>query len=333
MILAGDVGGTKTNLALYSLAEGGFRRVILRSFPSSAYTSLQSILEEFLEGQEKVTLACIGVAGPVNAGRSRLTNLSWAVDQEAVRRACGARAAFLVNDLQAMAFSVPFLPSDALATLQEGEPDHEGNVAVAAAGTGLGEAFLLRSGSGYFPVASEGGHVDFAPRNEREVALLSFLRREHDRVSAERVISGPGLHRVYRFLREAEGRQEIPEVEARLVAEDPPRVIVSAGVAGGSGTCREALRFFCTLYGALAGNVALQYVAGGGVFLGGGVPPAIFPVLAEGEFLEAFRDKGRFRGFLERLPVKVILDETAALLGAARFAQAMGEFGQTPARG
>lgn len=325
MILAGDVGGTKTNLALYSPDDGTFRRGILRSFRSSAYASLEAILEEFLAGQGKVTLACIGVAGPVNAGRSRLTNLSWAVDQEATRRACGARKVFLVNDLQAMAFSIPFLPTEALATLQEGEPDREGNMAVAAAGTGLGEAFLLRSGSGYLPVASEGGHADFAPRNEREMALLSFLRKEQDRVSTERVISGPGLHGVYRFLREAEERKEIPEVEARLLSEDPPKVIASAGVSGRSETCREALRFFAALYGALAGNVALQYVATGGVFLGGGVPPAILSVLAEGEFLKAFRDKGRFRGFLEKIPVKVVLDETAALLGAARYAQARGE--------
>lgn len=325
MILAGDVGGTKTNLAMYSSVDGVFRRGILRSFRSSAYPSLDAILEEFLAGEGEVTLACIGVAGPVNAGRSRLTNLSWAVDQEATRRACGARAVFLINDLQAMAFSIPFLPQGALATLQEGAPDPEGNMAVAAAGTGLGEAFLLRSGSGYLPVASEGGHVDFAPRNEREMALLSFLRKERGRVSAEWVISGPGLHRVYRFLREAEGRKEIPEVEARLLTEDPPIVIASAGVSGRSGTCREALRFFSTLYGALAGNVALQFVATGGMFLGGGVPPAILPVLAEGEFLETFRAKGRFRGFLEKIPVKVVLDETAALLGAARFAQAKGE--------
>jgi glucokinase len=324
MILAGDVGGTKTNLALYSPVDGGLRRGILRSFRSSAYPSLEAILEEFLSGQGEVTLACIGVAGPVNAGRSRLTNLSWAVDQEAVRRACGARAVFLVNDLQAMAFSIPFLPPGRLATLQEGEPGPEGNVAVAAAGTGLGEAFLLRSGSRYIPVPSEGGHADFAPRNEREMALLSFLRRKHGRVSAERVISGPGLHGIYRFLREAEGRAEVPEVESRLLSEDPPRVIVSAGLATGSGTCGEALRFFASLYGALSGNLALQYVATGGVVLGGGIAPAILPLLKEGDFLEAFLDKGRFRGFLEKIPVKVIMDETAALLGAARFAQAMG---------
>jgi glucokinase len=324
VILAGDVGGTKTNLALYTIDGDGLRRGILRSFRSAEHPALEAIIEAFLAEQGEVSLACIGVAGPVKAGRSRLTNLPWIVDQEAIRRACGARAAFLVNDLQAMAFSIPFLPPEGLATLQEGTPDPEGNLAVAAAGTGLGEAFLLRHGTRYLPVASEGGHVDFAPRNEREAALLFHLKKNNGRVSAERVISGPGLNAVYRFLREAEGRPETPAVEARIASEDPPRVIVSAGVTGSSDTCRETLRFFAGLFGAVAGNLALQYVATGGVVLGGGVSPAILPVLGEGAFLEAFRDKGRFRGFLEKVPVKVILDETAALLGAARYALSMG---------
>jgi glucokinase len=321
MILAGDIGGTKTNLALYSPAQGGLRRRIARSFRSYDYPSLEAILEAFLAGQGKVSIACIGVAGPVRGGRSRLTNLSWSVDREAIRRACGARAAYLINDLQALAYSVPFLPPKKIATLQKGEPDAGGNIAVGAAGTGFGQAALLRCGAARLPMASEGGHVDFSPRNDREAALLFHLRKVHGRVSAERVISGPGLFAVYRFLREEEGRREHPEVEARLASEDPPRVIVSAGLSGRSGTCREAIRFFCRLYGAAAGNLALQYAATGGVVLGGGLTPAILPALVKGEFLDAFLDKGRFRGFLEKVPVKVILDETAALLGAARFAK------------
>ncbi len=324
MILAGDVGGTKTNLALYVPVDDGLRCGALRSFRSSDYPSLEAMLEDFLTGQGKAALACLGVAGPVKDGRSRLTNLPWFVDRETIRTACGARAAYLINDLQAMAFSVPFLPPESFAVLQEGERDPEGNVAVAAAGTGLGEAFLLRSGTGYVPVASEGGHADFAPRNEREAALLQHLRKEHGRVSAERVVSGPGLHGVYRFLREAEQMPEAPEVESRLASEDPTRVIVSSAVDGKSGTCGEAVRFFTEMYGAVAGNVALQYVATGGVALGGGLSPAILPFLAKGGFLEAFRDKGRFRTFLEKVPVRVILDETAALLGAARYAHVMG---------
>jgi glucokinase len=324
LILAGDVGGTKTNLALYRAADGRLRRELLRTFASGKYPSLEAIVEEFLSGKGAPKLACVGVAGPVEAGRSRLTNLPWTVDREAIRRCSGARAAFLVNDLQAMAFSVPFLPPDALATLQEGEPDPEGNIAVAAAGTGLGEAFLLRHGGRYYPVASEGGHVDFAPRNEREVALLFHLQKTFGRVSAERAISGRGIHAVYRFLREAEGRPETPAVESRLASEDPPRVIVAAGVEGTSSTCREATLLFAGLYGAVAGNLALQYVATGGVALGGGVSPAILPILREGTFLEAFRDKGRFRGFLEAVPVRVIVDVTASLLGAAHYAVDMG---------
>ena len=325
MILAGDVGGTKTNLALFSSRNGELRRDALRSFRSAAYPSLEAMLDEFLAGRISVGLACVGVAGPVKAGRSHLTNLPWAVGREAIRRACGARAAYLINDLQAMAFSIPYLPPEHLATVQQGAPDPEGNIAVVAAGTGLGEAYLLRHEGRYLPVPSEGGHADFAPRNEREVALLLYLRRDYGRVSAERVVSGPGLYSVYRYLRDAEGRPENLEVTARLGSEDPPRVIVSAGTSGASETCREALRLFASLYGAVAGNLALQYVAGGGVVLGGGVSPAILPVLSEGGFLEAFRDKGRFRGFLENIPVKVLLDERAALLGAARYAHCMGE--------
>jgi len=324
VILAGDVGGTKTNLALYDFANGSLRRVALRSFPSREYPSLEAIVETFLSGQHSAELACVGVAGPVSGGRSRLTNLPWTVARDALRRASGARAAFLVNDLQAMAFSIPFLPPEGLQTVQEGEPDPEGSIAVAAAGTGLGEAFLLRHRGRYLPVASEGGHVDFAPRNEREVALLFHLQKDRGHVSAERALSGPGLRAVYRFVREAEGRPETPEVEARLHSgEDAPRVIVSAGLDGGSGTCREALLLFAGLYGAVAGNLALQYVATGGVVLGGGVSPAILPILREGPFLEAFRAKGRFRGFLEKIPVRVLMDEKAALLGAAHFARVM----------
>lgn len=320
MILSGDVGGTKTRLALYSRVGKALRRRVARTFRSYDYPSIEAILEVFLAGREKVSLACIGVAGPVADGRSRLTNLSWNVDAGSIRSACGARAAYLINDLQALAFAVPFLPANRFATIQKGEPDPDGVVAVAAAGTGFGQSALLRSGSACLPIPSEGGHVDYAPRDEREVALLLHLRKEYGRVSSERVVSGPGLFGVYRFLREAEGRTETPAVEKRLASEDPPRVIVSSALAGRSPTCREALRFFCRIYGAAAGNLALQYYASGGVFLGGGLSPAILPALAKGEFIEAFLDKGRFRGFLEKVPVKIILDESAALLGAARFA-------------
>lgn len=325
MILGGDVGGTKTNLALYRPEAARLECAELRSYPSQEFPSLEAILDRFLAGGPPVELACIGVAGPVFGGRSRLTNLPWVVDGESIRRVCGARRGFLINDLQATAFAVPHLTPDRIAVLQDGEADPRGTVAVIAAGTGLGIAFLVRSGKGYLPFASEGGHADFAPRDAREAALLAYLRGTFDRVSAERVVSGPGLHAIYRFLREREGAQEAPEVDARLALEDPPRVIVEEGQGGRSAACREALRLFVSLYGAKAGNLALHLLATGGVVLGGGIAPAILPVLAESAFLEAFRAKGRFQEFLSQVRVTVILDDKAALLGAAHYALAMAE--------
>jgi glucokinase len=328
MILAGDAGGTKTILALFRrqgarLAPEGEAR----SFPSAEYPSLESILKDFLGGREDVDLACIGVAGPVRAGRSRLTNLPWTADEESIRKSCGARRGFLINDLQATAFSVPCLPADRFAVLQRGEPDPDGNIAVLAAGTGLGVSFLVRSDRGYLPFASEGGHVDFAPRDEREARLAAYLRERFGRVSVERVVSGPGLHALYRFLREVEGIPESPEIDARISRGDSPREISAEGLSGRSPACREALRLFASLYGAQAGNLALQYFATGGVVLGGGIAPGVLPALSDGTFLEAFLEKGRFREFLSEVPVRVILDDQAALLGAARYALAREEAG------
>ena len=319
-ILAGDVGGTKTNLALYLREGSALRREELRSFPSGRYPALEAILAEFLAGSPGVDSVCIGVAGPVVSGRSRVTNLPWVVDGDSVKKAVGARRAYLINDLQATAFSVPFLSGESLAVLQGGEAEPRGTIALIAAGTGLGAAFLVWGGAGYLPVASEAGHADFAPRDEREMRLFRYLKGRHGRASVERALSGPGLHAVYRFLRESEKMAESPEVVARLAAEDPPRVIAQEGISGGSDACREALRVFSSLYGAQAGNFALQVMAMGGVYLGGGIAPAILPALSEGPFLESFLAKGRFREFLARVPVRVIRDDKAALLGAARYA-------------
>ncbi|MGZ9148004.1 MAG: glucokinase [Candidatus Deferrimicrobiaceae bacterium] len=326
-ILAGDVGGTKTNLALYLREGSALRREELRSFPSGRYPALEAILAEFLAGSPGVDAVCIGVAGPVLSGRSRVTNLPWVVDGDSVKKAVGARRAYLINDLQATAFSIPFLSGESLAVLQGGEAEPRGTIAVIAAGTGLGVAFLVWGGAGYLPVASEAGHADFAPRDEREVRLFRYLQGRHQgRASVERAVSGPGLHAIYRFLRESENMAESPEVVARLAAEDPPRVIAQEGLSGGSDACREALRVFSSLYGAQAGNLALQVMATGGVYLGGGIAPAILPALSEGPFLDSFLAKGRFREFLARVPVRVIRDDKAALLGAARYAFA-GEGG------
>lgn len=323
MILAGDAGGTKTVLALFDVREGRPESVCVDTFSSREFSSLESIIGEFLSGRGPVDRACIGVAGPVLGGRSRLTNLAWTVEEESIRRACGAERAYLVNDLQAMAFSIPFLPPDGFAVLQAGEADPEGTIAVVAAGTGLGVGFLARRGGGYIPFASEGGHAGFAPRDERETRLLLRLIKRYGRASAERLVSGPGLHELYLFIREEEGAPDMPGIEARMAREDPPRVIAEEGISGRSPACLEALRFFASLYGSVSGDLALGFLATGGIVLGGGVAPAILPVLAEGGFVESFAAKGRFRDLLSRIPVKVILEEGAALHGAARYALAM----------
>jgi len=324
MILAGDVGGTKTSLALYRREARGLLRNRTATYRSREHAGLDPILRDFLRGGASVERACIGVAGPVEDGRCRLTNLDWEVDEADLRRTLGVRDAYLINDLQATASSLPFLQESDRAVIQKGNPDPRGNMAVLSAGTGLGEGFLVGSGAGYIPLASEGGHVDFAPRDEREMRLHAFLRAMHGRVSVERVLSGPGLHDVYRFLREEERMAEEPGIAAEVAGGEPQHAIVRHGLAGGQGACAETVRIFCSLYGAEAGNLALQYLATGGVFLGGGIAPAILTALRRGEFLSAFLDKGRMRDLLSRVPVAVILDPGAPLLGAASFAAACG---------
>jgi glucokinase len=330
MILAGDVGGTKTSLALYRREGRGLLRERMDTYRSREHADLDSILRDFLGDGAAVERACIGVAGPVENGRCRLTNLDWEVDEASLRRTLGVRDAYLVNDLQATASSLPFLRESDRTMLQEGEADPRGNMAVLSAGTGLGEGFLVGSGAGYIPLASEGGHVDFAPRDEREMRLHDFLRAKHGRVSVERVLSGPGLHDVYRFLREAEGTVEEPGIAAEVAGGEPQQAIVRHGLAGGGGACAETLRIFCSIYGAEAGNLALQYLASGGVYLGGGIAPAILPALRRREFRSAFLDKGRMGTLLSRVPVMVILDPAAPLLGAAEYAAAGGVLARPP---
>ena len=330
MILAGDVGGTKTSLALYRREARGLLRNRLATYGSREHAGLDPILRDFLSGGVSVERACIGVAGPVEDGRCRLTNLDWEVDEASLRRTLGVSEAYLVNDLQATASSLPFLQDSDRAVIRKGKADPRGNMAVLSAGTGLGEGFLVGSGAGHIPLASEGGHVDFAPRDEREMRLHAFLGAKYGHVSVERVLSGPGLHDIYRFLREKEGVAEEPAVVAEVAGREPQRSIVRHGIAGGPGACAETVRIFCSLYGAEAGNLALQYLATGGVYLGGGIAPAILPALQRGEFLSAFLDKGRMRSLLSRVPVVVILDPAAPLLGAAAYAAAGGVLARPP---
>ena len=318
VLLAGDIGGTKSRLAIFP--DGGSPRAPLaeESLPSERFGEIESLIREFLKRSGlSAERACLAVAGPVIDGRAAVTNLPWIADAGQIRRAFGFRSVRLLNDLAATARAVPLLEPAELHTLAPGEPASGGAIALIAPGTGLGEAFLTWDGARYREHASEGGHADFAPGSPIEIELLRELRNAADHVSYEAVASGPGLGRLYRFLRR-EGAEEPAWLAARLAeAADPAPVIVEAALAGTADLCVRTVRLFVSLLGAEAGNLALKTLAAGGVYLGGGIAPRIIPFLEEGPFLDAFRRKGRMTDLLYRIPVHVILEPRAALIGAA----------------
>ncbi len=330
LILAGDVGGTKTNLGLFEMTEGAPHLVRSAQFHSSEYPGLEAVVEAFLAAGPSVSggiqAACFGIAGPVVENRVSTPNLSWVVDGARLARATQVSIVVLINDLVATAEGLPLLADDEVVVLQPGAPVAEGNRALVAAGTGLGMAFIPRIGDRWLPVPSEGGHVDFAPRTEEEIGLLRHLRGHFGRVSVERVLSGPGLFNIYQYLRDVQRLPETREVRERLAAkENPAKVIGESGLPGADTDrdkachlCSRALEMFVAVYGAVAGNVALLGTATNGIWLGGGIAPKILPRLTGGLFLETFRAKGRFVPYLEKIPVRVILNDRAALLGAAR---------------
>jgi len=303
MILAGDIGGTNTRLALFN---GGAVPLRIETF-ATAGESLGSLVDCFLaDVRAGIDAACFGVAGTVVDNAASGVNLPWDVNGHEVAASLGAPVA-VVNDLHANARGVEALAPHDLAVLNRGAPRSDGNRVVLSAGTGLGEAGLFWSGTSYHVVATEGGHVDFAPRSELEIDLYRFLAAEHGHVSYERILSGAGLAAIYRFLADAESRPSPAEITAEALSD---RTSLSSA----------ALDVFASIYGARAGSAALAFMATGGVFLGGGIPPKIIGRLRDGGFMRAFVDKGRFAPLLSRIPVHVILNDHAALLGAARIA-------------
>jgi len=322
MILAGDVGGTKTLLAVFDTAAMTIVRET--TLPSRELESLESAVEAFLLGAPRIKVdgGCVGVAGPVMDGRCVATNLPWIVDERHLRAAAGAPVT-LINDLEAAAHGALTLPADKFLVLQAGTPKPEGNVALIAAGTGLGQALIVTEGKGYRVVPSEGGHADFAPADELQVDLLRFLRAEFGHVSWERILSGPGLANVYRFLQGRAGHAAPEWLRARLQREDPGAVIGEVGLAGRDPVCVEALDLFVSIYGTQAGNLALETLAVGGVIVGGGIAPKIKAKVADGRFMTAFRAKGRLESMLASMPVRVSLEARAGLLGAAHVAAGM----------
>ncbi|GAB4230204.1 MAG: glucokinase [Acidobacteriota bacterium] len=323
MILAGDVGGTKVNLAISELRSGRPDFLVEETYASRDFPSLDAIVSAFLadeavlEYREKIDAACFGIAGPVTRGRVKTTNLPWEISAAELSRVTGIPRVHLLNDLEATAEGIAVLPPSALVSLQAGDEEPGGTRALIAAGTGLGEAILAPTPEGYRPLASEGGHTDFGPRNETEIRLLQHLLRKYDHVSYERVLSGPGLVNIYEFLL-ADGASETPGVRARIeAAGDPAAVISTLGLMSACRVCRRALELFVGIYGAEAGNLALKAKATGGLYLGGGIAPKIRELLTEELFLGPFLAKGRMRPLLERIPVRLILEPKTALLGAA----------------
>jgi glucokinase len=321
LILAGDVGGTHARLALIEIENGRLALATEATVPSRAHATLEEIVLTFLdEARRKPTHAAFGVAGPVRDGHVDATNLPWHVEARTLAARTGLREVTLINDLEANAYGVAALDVTDLVTLQEGQADPRGNAAVIAAGTGLGEAGLVWDGHRHRPFATEAGHADFAPTDDGQVELYRFLAREHGHVSVERVLSGPGLHNVYRFLRTRPGPQEPTWLTGALADAGAPAAISEAALAGRDPVCVEALDLFVRVFGAEAGNLALRTMATAGVYVGGGIAPKILAKLQEPAFLEAFRAKGRLRPLLARVPLRVIVNDRAALLGAARCA-------------
>ena len=322
IVLAGDVGGTKTALALFDKDAGGALTLVReRTLPSAGFASLELAIEQFLAAAPPpaIDAVCLGVAGPVVDGRCQATNLPWIIDERLLTYAIPSPRVRLLNDLEVAAHGVLGLPDNEIRTLQSGRP-RRGNLVLIAAGTGLGEALIVRDGERRIVIASEGGHADLAPRNELEDDLLRYLRKEFGRVSYERVLAGPGLVNVYRFLRDTGWAKESPAVAARMIAENPSAVVSELGLARQDALCDKALDVFVGLYGAEAGNLALKAMAVGGVLVGGGIAPRIIDRIAAGGFVAAFRDKGRLTPLMDTLPIHVALDPRAPLLGAARVA-------------
>jgi glucokinase len=326
LILAGDVGGTKVALALFEFQSGALHHAAEKRYPAKDYSGLEEIVKEFLGEQRqagKISAACFGVPGPVRHGVLRLTNLPWTLDSRKLSLDLGIDHVFLINDLEANGYGIPELKADQIFTLSTGDPSIAGNRALISAGTGLGEAFLVWNGKRHIPMASEGGHCDFAARNEDEIDLLRYLQKKlGGRVSYERVIAGVGMKDVYDFLRDVRKMDEPAWLNERMKTEDPNAVIGELGESKKSEICAKTLDIVVGAYGAEAGNLALKMLATGGVYVGGGIAPKILTKLQDGTFMKAFTDKGRLSDLLVQTPVRVILESRAALIGAAAYAEA-----------
>lgn len=317
MLLAGDLGGTKTLVGLFEEHPSRPRPLDVRTFATLDAPSLRALVRTFLDtsplGAVDVRAACVGVAGPVVAGRAELTNVPWSVSEAELADAIGGAPSRLVNDLVALGHGVDVLHDEEMRVLQAGKADPHGNGVLLAPGTGLGQALLVRRGGRFEPMPSEGGHTDFAARTDREIAFVRWLIARAGRADVESVCSGPGLANLAHFTHGG----LCPLLPADTPESDVPPHVSATALAGGCGACREAFHLFVSALGAVAGNLALHGLATGGVFIGGGIPPRILPGLEDGRFVEAFVSKAPMTALLGRMPIAVILNPKAGLLGAA----------------
>jgi len=322
MILAGDIGGTKTNIALFS-PKDIYRPKSLATYKSRENPSLETIIADYLNKHpEKIDRACFGIAGPIINNRCEATNLPWVIDAKVLSKKIKGKPVWLLNDLESNAWGIQVLKKSDFHVLHDGDAKARGNRCVIAAGTGLGEAVMFWDGKSYHAFGIEGGHCDLAARGELEIELVKFLLDKWPaHVSCERVLSGPGFKNVYDFLKST-GRfgQEPAWLAEEIRQGDPSAAITRAGLAKKSDLCVKTLDVFVTMYGAEASNLALKAMSTGGIFIGGGIAPKIIDKLRDGVFMQAFFAKGRFQNLLKKIPVKVILNDKTALLGAAYFA-------------
>ena len=325
MILAGDIGGTNARLAYFQPQNGRFQLVSERVFPSRDHRGLGEIVTQFLdESGTRPEAACFGIAGPVRNGRVETSNLPWVIEQSVLANQIHLAATLLINDLEASAWGIDALGIEDLVTLNPGAGSVAGNQAVVAPGTGLGEAGLFWDGSRHHVFACEGGHTDFAPRGELQIELLRFLATKFGHVSYERILSGPGLVNVYEFLCASGCGKDSAELSAAMKAGDPAAAISQAALTGKDSLAGKALDLWIAVYGAETSNLGLKIMSTGGLFLAGGISPKILPKLKGSLFMEAFLDKGRMRPLVEAMPVHVVTNEKAGLLGAARCAAVRG---------
>ena len=322
MILAGDIGGTKTNLALYKYNDGALELQTQHQFVSQNYQSFTDVIQEFISSYsvKDIEAVCLGIAGPIINGICKTTNLPWVIDSKVLQKVCSTSKVRLLNDLEATAYGMLYLNEDEFVDINPSAQKTQGNKAVIAAGTGLGEAILFYDGQNYHPIGSEGGHCDFAPLNSLQDELLVWMRKRHpEHISVERLVSGIGIYTIYEFLKERNFKEE-SEMMIEISKANDKNAMVTQCALKNDPLCLETMKVFVEIYGAEAGNLALKSLSLGGVYIGGGIAPKILPFLSDGTFLKAFAAKGRFKETLMNMQVKISLNQDTALLGAVHFA-------------